>query len=87
MLKKYLKIAGVKVRCYNDIWADCKSNAAKIKRLKELLEKNGLSGRPTIEKCKRLRKENEEMRELSELAASNIISEGILILKLIIMLY
>lgn len=76
MLKKYLNIAGVKVKSYNDIWADCKSNAAKIKRLKELLEKNGISGRPTLEKCKRLREENEKMREVSELDASNIISEG-----------
>lgn len=75
-LKKYLNIAGVKVKSYNDIWADCKSNAAKIKRLKELLEKNGISGRPTLEKCKRAREENEKMREVSELDTSNIISEG-----------
>ncbi|XP_024885722.1 nucleolar protein dnt1-like isoform X1 [Temnothorax curvispinosus] len=71
-LKKYLSVAGVRVKCYNDIWADCKSNAAKIKRLKELLEKNGVSGRPTLEKCKRAR----EIREESELDTSNIISEG-----------
>ncbi|XP_077278136.1 uncharacterized protein LOC143906155 [Temnothorax americanus] len=71
-LKKYLSVAGVRVKCYNDIWADCKSNAAKIKRLKELLEKNGVSGRPTFEKCKRAR----EIREESELDTSNIISEG-----------
>lgn len=75
-LKKYLNVAGVKVKSYNDIWADCKSNAAKIKRLKELLEKNGVSGRPTLEKCKRVREENEKMKEVSELDTSNIISEG-----------
>ncbi|XP_071572310.1 uncharacterized protein [Temnothorax nylanderi] len=75
-LKKYLSTAGVKVKCYNDIWADCKSNAAKIKRLKELLEKSGVSGRPTLEKCKRVREKNEKMREVSELDTSNIISEG-----------
>lgn len=66
----------MKVKSYNDIWADCKSNAAKIKRLKELLEKNGVNGRPTLEKCKRVREENEKMREVSELDTSNIISEG-----------
>jgi len=75
-LKKYLKTAGVKVKSYNDIWADCRSNTAKVKRLKELLEKNGISGRPTLEKCKRVREENEKMREVSELDTSNIISEG-----------
>ncbi|XP_011631637.1 HIRA-interacting protein 3-like isoform X2 [Pogonomyrmex barbatus] len=76
MLKKYLKVAGVKVKSYSEIWADCKSNAAKIKRLKELLEKNGINGRPTLEKCKRIREQNEKMREVSELDVSNIISEG-----------
>lgn len=76
MLKKYLNIAGVKVKSYNDIWANCRSNDAKIKCLKELLKKNGMKGRPSLEKCKRLREENEKMREVSELDASNIISEG-----------
>lgn len=66
----------MKIKSYNDIWADCKSNAAKIKRLKELLEKNGISGRPTLEKCKRVRKKNETMKEVSELDVSNIISQG-----------
>ncbi|XP_011349606.1 HIRA-interacting protein 3 isoform X2 [Ooceraea biroi] len=75
-LKKYLSAAGIKIRSYNDIWADCKTNTAKIKRLKELLEKNGVSGRPTLEKCKRVKEKNEEMREISELDVSNIISEG-----------
>lgn len=75
-MKKYLNVAGIKVRSYNDIWADCKNNTAKVKRLKELLEKNGVSGRPTLEKCKRAREKNEKMREISELDVSNIISEG-----------
>lgn len=66
----------MKVKCYNDIWADCKSNAAKVKRLKELLEKNGVSGRPTLKKCKRVREKNQKMKEVSELDTSNIISEG-----------
>jgi len=75
-LKRYLKVAGVKVKCYNDIWADCRSDTAKVKRLKELLEKNGISGRPTLEKCKRVKEKNEKLREVSELDTSNIISEG-----------
>lgn len=71
-----MKAAGVKIRCYNELWADCKSNIAKVNRLKELLEKNGVSGRPTLEKCKRAKEKNEKMREVSELDTSNIISEG-----------
>ncbi|XP_011163085.1 cylicin-1 isoform X2 [Solenopsis invicta] len=75
-LKKYLSVAGVKIKSYDDFWADCKSNAAKIKRLKQLLEENGITGRPTLEKCKRVKKKNEKMKEVSELDTSNIISEG-----------
>ncbi|XP_018052970.1 PREDICTED: HIRA-interacting protein 3-like [Atta colombica] len=75
-LKKYLKIAGVKVQSYNRIWADCRNNAAKVNRLKELLKKNGVSGKPSLEKCKRVREENEKIKEVSELDMSNIISEG-----------
>ncbi|KAG5320128.1 HIRP3 protein, partial [Pseudoatta argentina] len=75
-LKKYLKVAGVKIQSYNRIWADCRNNAAKVNRLKELLKKNGISGKPSLEKCKRVREENEKMKEVSELDMSNIISEG-----------
>ncbi|XP_029659132.1 HIRA-interacting protein 3-like [Formica exsecta] len=75
-LKKYIKVAGIKIRSYNDVWADCRNNSARINRLKELLEKNGISGRPTLEKCKRAKKKKERMQEVSELDISNIISEG-----------
>ncbi|XP_018363421.1 PREDICTED: HIRA-interacting protein 3-like isoform X1 [Trachymyrmex cornetzi] len=75
-LKKYLKVAGVKVQSYNRIWADCRNNTAKVNRLKELLKKNGVSGKLSLEKCKRVREKNEKMKEVSELDMSNIISEG-----------
>lgn len=75
-MKKYIKVAGIKVKSYYELWADCKNNSARIKRLKELLEKNGISGRPTLEKCKRAKKKKEKMQEVSELDISNIISEG-----------
>lgn len=66
----------MKVKCYQELWADCHNNTEKINCLKELLEKRGVSGRPTLEKCKKARKINEKMREMSELDTSNIISEG-----------
>ncbi|KYQ51652.1 HIRA-interacting protein 3 [Trachymyrmex zeteki] len=75
-LKRYLNVAGVKIQSYNRIFADCKNNAAKINRLKELLKENGISGHLSLKKCKRAREENEKMREVSELDMSNIISEG-----------
>lgn len=75
MLKKYINAAGVKVK-YQQIWADCRNNAERINRLKELLEKKGVTGRPTLEKCKRAKQKNEKLREISELDTSNIISEG-----------
>lgn len=67
----------MKVKSYQDIWADCRNNTERIDRLRELLEKHGVNGRPTLEKCKRAKKKNENMREVSELDRSNIIvSEG-----------
>lgn len=75
-LKKYIITAGVKVKSYQEFWAGCKNNNERIDRLKELLEKNGVSGRPTLEKCKQAKIKREKMKEISELDTSNIISEG-----------
>lgn len=70
-------MAGIYVKSYNDMWANCKSNAAKVRCLKELLEKNGITGRPTIEKCKKAKEKNERLKDIAELNTSNIISEGL----------
>lgn len=75
-MKKYLKVAGIRVKSYDDLWADCNTNVAKINRLKKLLEDNGVTGRPTLEKCKLVRQKRERIKEVSELDTSNIISEG-----------
>lgn len=76
MLKKYIKTAGVRIKSYQEIWVGCRNNTERINRLKELLEKKGITGRPTLEKCKRVKKKNEKIKEVSELDTSNIISEG-----------
>ncbi|XP_043506882.1 transcriptional regulator ATRX homolog [Frieseomelitta varia] len=76
VLKKYIRLAGIHVKSYNDLWAGCKSNAAKVRCLKELLAKNGINGRPSIEKCKKARERNESLKDVAELNTSNIISEG-----------
>ncbi|OAD57635.1 HIRA-interacting protein 3, partial [Eufriesea mexicana] len=76
LLKKYIRIAGIHVKSYNDLWADCTSNSAKINCLKTLLIKNGINGRPTVEKCKKAKERNERLKDVAELNTSNIISEG-----------
>ncbi|XP_060817311.1 uncharacterized protein LOC132907871 isoform X2 [Bombus pascuorum] len=76
LLKKYIRLAGIHVKSYNDLWASCKSNAAKVRCLRELLAKNGINGRPTVEKCKRAKEKNESLKDVAELNTSNIISEG-----------
>ncbi|CAK9819769.1 HIRA-interacting protein 3 [Anthophora plagiata] len=76
LLKKYIRMAGIHVKSYNDLWAGYKTNTAKINCLKELLAKNGVTGRPTIEKCKKAKKKNERLKDIAELNTSNIISEG-----------
>lgn len=76
LLKKYIRLAGIHVKSYNDLWASCKSNAAKVRCLRELLAKNGINGRPTVEKCKKAKEKNESLKDVAELNTSNIISEG-----------
>ncbi|XP_076760860.1 uncharacterized protein LOC143429235 [Xylocopa sonorina] len=76
LYKKYIRIAGIYVKSYNDLWVDCKSHAARIRCLKALLEKNGVNGRPTVEKCKKAKERNESLKDVAELSTSNIISEG-----------
>ncbi|XP_076177303.1 uncharacterized protein LOC143151750 [Ptiloglossa arizonensis] len=75
-LKKYIRAAGIRIKSYNDIWVGCKSNKAKVMCLKKLLEKNGINGRPTLEKCKKAKLRNERLKDVAELNTSNIISEG-----------
>lgn len=77
ILKKYVRTAGIHVKSYNDLWAGCKSNAARVRCLKDLLEKNGINGRPTIEKCKKAKEKNERLKDVAELNRGNIISEGL----------
>ncbi|CAL7937116.1 unnamed protein product [Xylocopa violacea] len=76
LYKKYIRIAGIHVKSYNELWVGCKSNAARMRCLKALLEKNGVNGRPTVEKCKKAKERNESLKDVAELNTSNIISEG-----------
>ncbi|KAF8767148.1 HIRA-interacting protein 3 like protein [Argiope bruennichi] len=72
-LKKYLRVAGIRIPNYNKLFVNCKTMKAKCEKLMSLLEKEGLKGRPTLEKCKKLRKKIETKREIAELDMSNIL--------------
>lgn len=76
VLKKYIRAAGIHVKSYNDLWTGYRSNAARRRCLKQLLEKNGITGRPNLEKCKKAKERNERLKDVAELNTSNIISEG-----------
>lgn len=76
-LKKFVNAAGIKVGKYADLWSGCKSNKQRAERLKKLLVDNGIDGRPTLDKCRRLKAKNERKKEVAELDTSNIISTGL----------
>lgn len=77
-LKKYVEMTGIKVK-YPNVWEGCKTNSDRIKCLKDLLEKNGVSGRPTAEKCKKAKEQNERIGDAPESTPSKPASgEGII---------
>ena len=47
-LKKYLKVAGIKIQNYSKLFEDCKSKKSKETKLLELLESKGLKGIITL---------------------------------------
>lgn len=74
-MKKFIRAAGIRVHCYNTLLKDCKTDAAKARRLHEFLGENGIVGTPTLQKCEKLRIKNETMKEIQELDTSAIISD------------
>ncbi len=46
-----------------------------IDRLNDILQELGMEGRPTLEKCKEIKKKREFEAEMKEIDVSNIISE------------
>ncbi|KAJ0000865.1 hypothetical protein NQD34_005885 [Periophthalmus magnuspinnatus] len=72
-LKRYIGLCGVR-RNYKKMLENCRSIRSIVERLNKELEDLGVKGRPTIEKCKKVRKKRERAQELSELDTSNIIT-------------
>lgn len=74
-LKRYLRLAGIHTVTYSKVLQNCRGNKAKVEGLLDLLRKEGLKGKPSIQKCKRLRKKIETRREVQELDVGNIMEE------------
>lgn len=72
-LKKYVRTAGIRVQSYTKLFENCKSIKSKVEKLTNLLENEGMKGRPTLEKCKKLKKKIETRKEIESLDMSIII--------------
>ncbi|KAG5831996.1 hypothetical protein ANANG_G00286440 [Anguilla anguilla] len=72
-LKHYIALCGAR-RNYKKLLEGCRSVKSKVAVLKKELEDLGVTGQPSIEKCKKARLKREEAQELAGLDVSNIIS-------------
>ncbi|KAI9487144.1 MAG: hypothetical protein EXX96DRAFT_67086 [Benjaminiella poitrasii] len=74
-LKHFINKCGVR-KLWSKELADCKTEAATIRKLKAMLEELGVHGRPTLEKCEAIKAERELKAELDSLDTSLIIDTG-----------
>ncbi|XP_012556743.2 uncharacterized protein LOC100204279 isoform X2 [Hydra vulgaris] len=72
-LKKYLKMCDYRINNYAKLFENCKTVKSKEDKLLSILKDIGVEGRPTLQKCKKIRLEREKAREVAELDCSNII--------------
>ncbi|XP_072225469.1 HIRA-interacting protein 3 [Leuresthes tenuis] len=72
-LKRYIALCGVR-RNYKKLLDGCRSIRSKVAALRKELEELGVLGKPSIEKCKKVRMKREEAQELAELDVNNIIT-------------
>ncbi|XP_045130546.1 HIRA-interacting protein 3-like [Portunus trituberculatus] len=75
-LKKYLMLMGIRNWWLDSALKRCSSIKSKKARLLEMMEENGLKGRPTVAKCKKAKAKRERQKELEELDKSNILTES-----------
>lgn len=70
-LKKYFPMAGITIKSYEEFWAGCKTNTARLARMKEALALQGVVGRPTMEKCKKAKARMELKKEAESIGATD----------------
>uniref|UniRef100_A0A5S6R2I6 Histone chaperone domain-containing protein n=1 Tax=Trichuris muris TaxID=70415 RepID=A0A5S6R2I6_TRIMR len=73
-LKQYARTAGLRPN-YKKLFADCANDKKRIRLLEDYLQRNGLTGRLSIEVCKKFAKKRAIEKEVSELDTSNIIAD------------
>ncbi|CAG8603009.1 2987_t:CDS:2 [Dentiscutata heterogama] len=75
-LKAFIVKCGVR-KVWSRELADCDSISSQIDRLNKILSDLGIKGRPTLEKCKKIRKRRELEAELNSMDVGNIVSDDI----------
>ncbi|XP_064475010.1 HIRA-interacting protein 3-like [Ornithodoros turicata] len=71
-LKKCVNAAGLRVK-YVQLFADAEGDAEKASRLRKVLADAGLTGKPTLKNCRKLKEQREQDRELQSLDKANIV--------------
>ncbi|KAI7875191.1 hypothetical protein K492DRAFT_211078 [Lichtheimia hyalospora FSU 10163] len=71
-LKMYINKCGVR-KVWQKELADCKTMKDQVEKLKRILADLGVEGRPTIEKCQKVKAEREIKAEVDSLDTENII--------------
>ncbi|GAB5586152.1 hypothetical protein Unana1_01052 [Umbelopsis nana] len=72
-LKSYISKCGVR-KIWSKELADCDTASSQIARLKSILQDLGVHGRPTLEKCEKVKSERELKAEIDSLSTENIIT-------------
>ncbi|KAI5711851.1 hypothetical protein M8J75_003598 [Diaphorina citri] len=72
-LKKFLRLAGIRIKNYAEFWEGCNSVKAKIEKIVQHMENLGLKGPPSRSSCIKLRKKLEKKNEIAQLDVSNIL--------------
>ncbi|RIA95099.1 hypothetical protein C1645_506359 [Glomus cerebriforme] len=75
-LKSFITKCGVRKNWTKEL-ADCNTDSSKIHKLKQILMDLGVEGRPTLEKCKKVKMKLELEAELGAMDVDNIISDDV----------
>lgn len=71
-LKKCINVAGLRVK-YVQLFANVETDAQKADKLRKVLADAGLTGKPTLKSCRKLKQQREEEHELKSLDKANIV--------------
>ncbi|KAJ8686734.1 hypothetical protein QAD02_022528 [Eretmocerus hayati] len=75
MFKNFIRAAGLKIKSYETFLAGCRTESVKVERLSQFLQKSGIKGRPTLQKCIKFKEDNENSSKATELDTRKIITD------------